>query len=128
MDQDFWSAVGAIGQWAGAIGTLIAVIVALRIAQYSIKPKLKINVSSSNHRRNDKGIYTEHTVKATNIGQVPIIIESAKFYVQKSKYADPYNQVIGLKSDKDNEKHPLKLYPSDTISYKFELKAVVQLF
>jgi hypothetical protein len=38
--SDFWTAVGAIGQWIGAIATVVAIIVALNANKPKVKFKL----------------------------------------------------------------------------------------
>ena len=71
MEQaEFWNAFGAIGQWAGALGTFIAVYIALN----ADKPKYKIVITEPTNRLYPNIGYPPAKVLFVNRGRVLINI------------------------------------------------------
>jgi hypothetical protein len=73
-----WNAVGAIGQWAGAIATFCAVLVSLKMARDANSIRVKI--------RAGRGVVTfgqgpvaVFTFSATNLGSRPVTLTSMGF-------------------------------------------------
>jgi hypothetical protein len=79
-----WNAVGALGQWAAALATVAAVIVALWIASREGKVRLKIQANAGMYekRERDKGISGTSKVvflEVINRGRRPVSITELGF-------------------------------------------------
>lgn len=104
-----WNEVSAIGQCAGAIATVAAVIVSLYLSGKSGRSKIRIRVSDPNRIIANGSSVTKITVRAINDGPAPITIESSSFYALDSpKFSEP----CGL---------PKKLDVSESIAYELEV-------
>lgn len=79
-----WNVVGALGQWAGAIATFMAVVVALYTAQNSIKPKLKLEFSEDEEFPPYEKPHTIYKFKAINIGVIPVTLVRSTIYIPKA--------------------------------------------
>lgn len=106
-----WNAIGAIGQWVGALATFGAVLVALK----QNKPKVKVTSIVGNEisffGQNVKGIATKKNkvfITATNIGLQPVTITHIGF-----KYSN-CNGIIN--PDPQYGTLPKILMPSESIT------------
>jgi hypothetical protein len=121
MDSNFWSAVSAMGQWAGAIATFAAVWVALRQvkeAKEVMKPKL--NIAWELREKYNQEILT---VTAVNLKSIPIHINLAhSFFWFK-------NMSKGLRVPKEliECEAPLLLSPGQMVQCNISLKELVEL-
>ncbi|GEO27647.1 hypothetical protein AAC03nite_34320 [Alicyclobacillus acidoterrestris] len=70
-----WNAIGAIGNWVGAVSTTAAVIVSLWATRKSIMPRIRIT-SSLGIAAYGSGTEPLILLTASNIGQVPITLTS----------------------------------------------------
>lgn len=121
MDSNFWSAVSAIGQWAGSIATFTAVWVALRQskdAKEVMKPKL--NMSWELRENYNQEILT---VTAVNQKPIPLHINSVHSYFWfKEKY-----ESLKVAKELINCETPLLLSPGQIVQCNISLKELVEL-
>lgn len=127
LTPDQWS---AIGQWVGAIGTILAVVVSLKLARdaklYSA-PKLKISeryVFAQDIEYPGQVEKMEFT--ATNIGQVPIILTDC--YIRMSKVKPQSENFISLtNSSSEKDSFPIKIDPSYSAKITIEVSKLIRL-
>lgn len=113
--SDEWS---ALGQWFGAIGTIIAVIVALYLARQTNKPKVKVFAGISVDDNSHKDIEEMNvSITATNVGYIPVTLISSAvrfpryfrwWYYKTPYYKYPEDLAEGL---------PFKIDTSDIFKY-----------
>lgn len=114
-----WNAVSAVGQWAGAIATVAAVIIALRQS----KPKIRIRAFRDGVYECDPSTLKalrhigKETVVVTNVGMQGVEIGSVGIKM-------PY----GCSTTVENElkKLPAYLKPGEKVSLEFDLHAFNQ--
>lgn len=74
-----WNAVGAIGQWAAAIATFAAVVVALRVARRASSIRIKVKVSLALRQELSGPSLPIVTFDAVNFSQWPVKVTSIGF-------------------------------------------------
>jgi hypothetical protein len=94
MGSEFWNAVGAIGQWVGAIATAAAVWVALYQIRAASITKLKIHLEEMHrtHDTTDGRLITKYytIITVTNVGPRIVVIQDVFFRNSVTKSRIPY--------------------------------------
>ena len=102
-----WVAIGALGQWASAVFTSLAVAVALYSSRTSFRPKIKVK-TILNSKRCEVYVY--------NIGNVTVDIEDVELRLRFNK--TPLNIYI---ENADRRSSSGLLPPAHKIAYKILL-------
>jgi hypothetical protein len=99
----FWTAAGATGQWAGAVATFLAVVVALKIAQDAARVKVRVRGSLAIIQMGPT-LSDVVVFEAVNAGQRPVTLTNMGFVIPNGQQLLMRSLLTGF---------PCKLEPMD---------------